>query len=410
MPKSNAQYQREFRERKRGKTEEEKKAYLKKNAEDIKRWRQAKKQQKEEIQKVKVIEEAKRLGLVDTDAEIIDESKHTDREKKRGRPTEFSLEVEASTRPVLDKKEEKTEKKHKPLKTKILAESTIKNYMNGLNHIVKLYNFEMPNDVEKEVEKLLKNEKGKKLKIIKNYFQFLENDPKDVLKRINEQTRVQPASLIKAATTFASRLAPFKNAYNIFSEANVMEIYKSQEKRDENEVKEDDKEKIIDLSYQTAKDNLLKLEDDEKLIYALYTLNPPRRLMDYHLLGKKGSANFLIKDANGKVKSFHFGKYKTKKYYGNQEVEIHPELAYVIEEYMQTHDSFPKITNATVNKVFKKLYDIDKISINFIRISYLTGLNKNGELSKMTEKERKELARKMGHTRKQQNEYIKQVV
>jgi len=405
MPKTNAEHQRDFRSRKIGTTEEERKAYLKKNADDMKIYRARKKEEKLKKQ----MEEKKKNKMVDTEAEVIDEQQHITK-KRRGRPSKFKLEVEM-VKPEVKKVEQKTEKKHKALKSKNLAEASIKAYTTSLNSVLKLYNLEMPSEIKKELEKLFKNEKGKKLKFLKSYFQFIENNPQEVLKKIREHN-VAVIGMIKAITVLSSRLGKFKNTYNIFSDENILEINKYKQNRDENDVKKEDIEKIIDITYETAKKNLLKLEGDDELIYALYTLNPPRRLLDYHKMSfdVNPNTNYIIRGEDGKAKTFHFGKYKTKKRLGEQEIDIHPELAFIIDKYMKIQATFPTISNASLNRVFKKLYDVDKISVNFIRISYLTGLNKNGDLSKMKEKERKELAKKMGHSRTQQNEYIKQGV
>ena len=411
MPKTNAEHQRDFRSRRKGVTEEEKLAYLKKNAEDMKRYRDKKKaelKKKEEEQKKE--EKKQKSKLTDTEAEIIDEVEHKTI-KKRGRPSKFKLDVDNLAKPEVKKVEQTTTKKHNPLKSKNLAESSIKAYVGSINSVLKLYGYEMPSEIKIELEKLLKNEKGKKLKLLKSYFQFIENNPQDVLEKIRAH-KIAEVGMIKAITVLSSRLSNFKNTYNIFSDENIIEIDKYKKERQENDVKEEDKEKVIDISYQTAKNNMLKLDGEDKLIYALYTLNPPRRLLDYHQMSYevKPNSNYIIKGQDGKAKTFHFGKYKTKKYLGEQDIDIHPELAFIVDKYMETNWSFQIISSTSLNRVFKKLYDVEKISVNFIRISYLTGLNKNGELSKMNERERTTLAQKMGHSRKQQNEYIKQVV
>jgi hypothetical protein len=415
MAKTNAEHQQDFRSRKKGETEEERKAYLKKNAEDMKRYRARKKElealkKKKEEDEKKEEKKEKKSKLTDTEPEIIDNNEHITK-KRRGRPSKFKLDVDTLAKPEVKKVEQTTNKKHNPLKSKNLAEASVKAYVGSLNSVLKLYGYEMPSEIKIELEKLFKNEKGKKLKLLKSYFQFIENNPQEVLAKIREH-KIAEKNMIKAITVLSSRLGNFKNTYNIFSDENIIEIDKYKKERNENEVKEEDKEKVIDISYQTAKSNMLKLEGDDKLIYALYTLNPPRRLLDYHQMSYevKPNSNYIIKGEDGKAKTFHFGKYKTKKYLGEQDIDIHPELAFIVDKYMETHWDFPIISSTSLNRVFKKLYDVEKISVNFIRISYLTGLNKSGELSKMNERERTTLAKKMGHSRKQQNEYIKQVV
>jgi hypothetical protein len=415
MAKTNAEHQQDFRSRKKGITEEEKKAYLKKNADDMKRYRAQKKElealkKKKDADEKKEEKKEKKSKLTDTEPEIINEIVH-ETKKRRGRPSKFKLDVDTLAKPEVKKVEQTTNKKHNPLKSKNLAEASVKAYVGSLNSVLKLYGYEMPNEIKIELEKLFKNEKGKKLKLLKSYFQFIENNPQEVLAKIREH-KIAEKNMIKAITVLSSRLSNFKNTYNIFSDENIIEIDKYKKERQENDVKEEDKEKIIDISYQTAKTNMLKLDGDDKLIYALYTLNPPRRLLDYHQMSYevKPNSNYIIKGEDGKAKTFHFGKYKTKKYLGEQDIDIHPELAFIVDKYMETHWDFPIISSTSLNRVFKKLYDVEKISVNFIRISYLTGLNKNGELSKMNERERTTLAKKMGHSRKQQNEYIRQVV
>jgi len=112
---------------------------------------------------------------------------------------------------------------------------------------------------------------------------------------------------------------------------------KYEKERNDNFVSEENVNKIItDFSNDTLLNNAEKLNDiNERVIYALYTFIPPRRL-EYattYIINKSGKmnnhTNYLMIYRNNPVK-FIFQDYKTYRTFGKQEYDIPDELAKII--------------------------------------------------------------------------------
>lgn len=187
---------------------------------------------------------------------------------------------------------------------------------------------------------------------------------------------------------------------------------------------------------ETQKDNWLEWEDilrikkelAEKantqetrlrsMVLSLYTEIEPRRSLDYILMqvvphlkmNLSTDKNYLALKEN----VFVFNRYKTDKKYGQQTIPIPVELRASINRYLSHHPlreqkSYPflittenepfKGSNSItmmLNRIFKK-----KISTSMLRHIFLT--NKFGD----DLKERQKTAERMGHSLKEQTEYIK---
>jgi len=114
-----------------------------------------------------------------------------------------------------------------------------------------------------------------------------------------------------------------------------------QEVREENEITDDNKDKIINIGIDEYKKNVIKLNNnqDDILIYALYMLFPARRL-DYRAMkittekdiNKLNDINYLLIDGN--KQTFIFNEYKTYSTYKKQVFEVRKDLNAIISKYI----------------------------------------------------------------------------
>ena len=138
------------------------------------------------------------------------------------------------------------------------------------------------------------------------------------------------------------------------------------------------------------------------VILSLYTLTPPRRLLDYTSMKLKriGANDNYIKDGN----TFVFRTYKTKQVYGEQDIAIPDDLRKILQKWIKINpsdylliDSFgsPLTTiklNQRLNSIFKRNF-----SVNLLRHSYITSFYDS--MKRMpTIQELESLAVKMGHS------------
>jgi hypothetical protein len=223
--------------------------------------------------------------------------------------------------------------------------------------------------------------------------------------------------------TLAGYLSDHDDKYKIlhnFLSKYIIDLNKAYEnKRDDNEIDPKDIGKIItDYSIETLLNNANKFDNiNEKLIYALYTMLPPRRLeytsvvVGTHTGTKiKDDTNYLIKKGST-PKYLIWNDYKTSKAYGRIIVDIPPELAEIIKEYLiqkkiKTGDKFLPLQRTNfirlIKKVFNQVYNAD-ISLRWLRISYSTYLNGLN----ISNNEKARLALQMGHGSAQSSRYKK---
>ena len=201
-----------------------------------------------------------------------------------------------------------------------------------------------------------------------------------------------------------------------------------QDLRDENKLEDHEKDKIIDLDRNIILKNINSLSNiRDRLIFAVYTLQPARRLdwRDVVLTTETDKKeledpklNFLCITPKGK--KVIFNNYKTDIKYGQQEFKIiDPELNKIIDTYIKTKklkegdylfsletDKQRPVAQSNFTKmiidVFYKVYK-EPISVRFLRMSWISALMKTNP----TNKEMKELARQMAHSKDEQSRYNK---
>jgi hypothetical protein len=181
-----------------------------------------------------------------------------------------------------------------------------------------------------------------------------------------------------------------KGAYEIirqkFEEANN-EIYGI--RADNQRAKNEEMIDIFDEEDIVRRANELNMED--KIIYAYYTLQPPRRCEDVYMLTVIKSSednldsdkNYIVVDDDNSPIEVIYNKYKTNKIYGRQRIKISNEiLKSIIREYIYKNDIkegeklYRKFSKANtfgdaIKRVFSKVYS-KKITLNNIRHSYIT--------------------------------------
>jgi hypothetical protein len=203
-----------------------------------------------------------------------------------------------------------------------------------------------------------------------------------------------------------------------------------QEKRDDNELRDDERETIIPLDKTTILSGLEKLNNmRDKLIFGLYTLQPCRRLeYRYMKITKETNIDKLDdKDDNYLVIStspykFIFNNYKTNDKYGQQEIPVmDDDLNNLINKYInyyklksgdyligQTTDKKKVIAESNfsnkITEVFRKVYGIHT-SLDFIRKSHI--INFYDQPRKLSNNEKKAFAELMAHSAEKASKYYK---
>ena len=189
--------------------------------------------------------------------------------------------------------------------------------------------------------------------------------------------------------------------------------------RDDNVVSEEDAAKIItDYDKDALLANVDKLDKPlHKLLYSLYVFTPPRR-NEYQNIFIVNYKSRLDKDKNYILlnkkypEHFVFNNYKTADKYGSQKIDIPPELAKIIYNYIKENKlkSGDKLISLSVNnyiqnikKAFKIVYGIDGITTRWLRISYATYIDN----VKMSNNDKNKIVENMAHSAQQSSKYRK---
>lgn len=130
-------------------------------------------------------------------------------------------------------------------------------------------------------------------------------------------------------------------------------------------------------------DDIIKIMNNtpksiDKLILALYTLTPPRRLKDYHLMKYGISADKQYNYYDGKT--FTFNNYKTARTFKTQILKVPLKLKKILNEYIAYNNikSDELILNVTPQTIFNKIKKLTGTNIDGLRHSYINNFYKNG--------------------------------
>ena len=302
------------------------------------------------------------------------------------------------------------------------AESTThKQYLDKLKIVYKMmFNEKINDSIINELQKLLDG-KTYNQGII-NHIQFFKNINKIISILKAKYTNLKSLSgYINAVTSILSRVREyFPNEYNKIAILNNDLAKNYNRDRDTNDAPDEVIDKLISFDPVYINKLLAGMKNiNDKALLAVYTLAPPRRIMDYQLmkithqtdiekLNKK--FNWVIFE-NEIPSLFVFLNHKTKKSQPEPKMTISTELATILNTYVNSNDitkndflfgrettdfkesySQPKFTEL-LQKTFLK-YTGKKISVNLIRASKSTYL----DTQPISLGERKEISQQMGHS------------
>ena len=306
-----------------------------------------------------------------------------------------------------------------------LEPTTIDNYISKINIINKLLlKNPLAANVKAELLKLL-NSKAFNEKLLFDEMPYL-NDIETVINALRDKYQNDNTfnSYLIAWTVVLGHIPALRSDYLKITTITKNLTKQTQDKRDENIA--EDPSKIIDLSNrEQLLENIKTLPNiTDKLIYALNTLIPPRRL-EYRFVVITDEPNAdMLKDTDnyliirGKWR-FVFNEYKTAKSLQQQIVNIPDDLKEILLSYIKSKKlsvgdylfhldrdkreiiSQPNFSSK-ISKVFAKIHGTE-ISNRYLRYSASTTAN-NQNLSK---KERQQLAYDMGHSLNQNLSYSK---
>ena len=226
-----------------------------------------------------------------------------------------------------------------------------------------------------------------------------------------------------------SHLKDFKEVYQKLTKINIEINKRIQDKRDDNELRDDERERIIPLDKPTVLKGLDKLNNmRDKLIFGLYTLQPCRRLEYRYMKITKETNIDKLDDKNDNYLvitqpyKFVFNNYKTNDKYGQQEIPVmDDDLSNLINKYInheklksgdyligQTTNKKKEIAESNfsnkITEVFRKVYGIHT-SLDFIRKSHI--INFYDQPRKLSNNEKKAFAELMAHSKEEQEKYYK---
>ena len=274
-----------------------------------------------------------------------------------------------------------------------LHDKSVKTYASLLKNIMKNMNYEHVEDLDKEPKKVIE--------FLKHKYESING----------LKTRLSALYVITENKAYHTDMMTNIEKYN--TETNKQE--KNQKQKD-NWMTSEDIQTIYD-NLETKTKPLFKKKDlstkellqiQDFVILSLFTLIPPRRIMDYIEM----KINNISTNKNNFIKgnSLVFNTYKTSKQKGQQKINIPKELKSILTKYIKLiadksdyllfNNKFQQLStpNMTLklNKIFGK-----KVSVNMLRHIYLS--EKHAENLKEMEND----FESMGSSLKQSKVYIK---
>ena len=275
-----------------------------------------------------------------------------------------------------------------------LHAKSIKTYLSLLKNIMKNMNYETVEDLDKNPKEVIKflKEKYENINGLKTrlsaLFVITENkdyhtDMLENITKYNEETSKQEKNE--------------KQKENWLSSEQIQTIY------DQMETKIKPLWKKKDL---TTKE-ILKVQDF--VILSLFTLIPPRRLLDY-IEFKINNIN-TNKDNYIKGTNLVFNTFKTSKQKGTQTIKIPKQLKSILTKYIKLisdksdylifNNKFQQLSTPNFTLRLNKIFGNKKVSVNMIRHIYLSEKHADNL------KEMKQDFADMGSSLRQSNVYIK---
>ena len=311
---------------------------------------------------------------------------------------------------------------------RIFSENTKKQYINTILRIQQKLYVNIHRDLEEMLNDLFSNKQitEYEIKFIKKHMSYMFNN--------NFITKMQ--EFYPNKTSLKIMLIPFTTLSSFFDDERITKLYNHLSSfiidlnkeyeviRNDNEVREIDKDKIItDYTEETLLSNIEMLKKPiDKMIFGLYTLIPPRRLeyykvyiateTDYKIykLNLNNDTNYIIK-SKGKFTKFIWNDYKTATSYGKVEVVIPSTLEPIINNYVKINKLksgdllIPLSRNnfmRYISRIFKDIYK-SNISVRWLRVSYATHINKLN----ISNNEKNKICIAMGHSIEESGRYKK---
>lgn len=303
-----------------------------------------------------------------------------------------------------------------------LSKNTINKYIININIINKLLFDEEIKYEKNELEAFIKGE------IQLDFNKWFETPEEDVIKIIrnkysNDNTYIGYLNSYRKVSILSKRELPLIKLEHL----NMKKIVDKE--RNQNILKENNY--IINLDDEFINDILINKTDlfgtiKQRLIFALYTLLPSRRL-DYRLLKliKPTTKDELDKEYNyvyitdDKI-NFIFNEFKTKKYYDKEFSFENNLLISIFNEYIKIYkikdnslifrNKQNKLCSVQtfsldINEAFYKVYKIGNLNMGDIRNSWANKISRN--MSNMSVDELNKITSYMGHSIIQNLKYRK---
>ena len=307
-----------------------------------------------------------------------------------------------------------------------------KQYLNKLRMVYKMmFNEKINDSIINELQKLMDG-KTYNQGII-NHIQFFKNINKIInvikAKYTNPNTL---SSYINAITSILSRVREyFPQEYDKIAVLNNDLAKTYNRGRDTNDAPDEVIDKLISFDPKYINELINGITNiNDKALIAIYTLTPPRRIMDYQLMKithqtdiekLKPGFNYIVIE-NGVPSLFVFLRHKTQKSQPEPKITIPTDLATILNTYINSNDinrndflfgtpttdfkkgySQPHFTEKLQKTFFK--YTGKKISVNLIRASESTHL----DTQPISLAERKQIAQQMGHSLSTNMQYSKHI-
>ena len=251
--------------------------------------------------------------------------------------------------------------------------------------------------------------------------EFFEKEPKKVLTFLKDKEGSKRKTILAALVVLTLHKEDVSEQYRktmLDDARKYNDDEKDQEKsssQKKNWISQEELKKIYD---ELAKDtkNLLKKDSltptefqrlQHYVILSLYTLQPPRRLMDYTEM----KLNNVDKEKDNYIekKNMIFNKYKTSKFSGKEEVPMNPKLKYILDkwkkvnpsEYLLVGTNNKKLTSSQLQQRLNTILG-RQASVNILRHSFLSDKYKDIDIRDM-----EKTATAMGHSKEQAMLYVK---
>ena len=314
---------------------------------------------------------------------------------------------------------------------KQLRSGTVADYLGKANVIQKKFkNTSLSPQAMEELEKLMTDDPNANQAVILREMDYLK-EVKNILLTL-QGIYPNPNSLksyITVLSVITSHLKDFQPVHQQFTRIGLEINKRIQEKRDDNELNDNEKERIIPLDKQTILNGLDKLKNmRDKLIFGLYTLQPCRRLEYRFMRITKETNKDNLDDDNDNYLvitppyKFVFNNYKTNDKYGQQEIPVMDNnLIDLIKQYInynklkvgeyligQTTDKNKVISEPNfsmkLTQIFEKVFEVHT-SLDFIRKSHIIAFL--DQPKKLSNNEKKQFAEWMSHSKEEQEKYYK---